>query len=135
MSEKLYLGFILAGVYNFSILIFSKLFTNDLGKYDDLFNFNGVIMVILWGMAYISIYKNFRQVPFLNFVFFIEKMYFVIKWVTWMGKNSNNLNNIFKDDILTGIFYTVYGIGDFVFGIFFLAMAISSFKRSSYNAL
>jgi len=60
MSESYYLGYIFAAIYNFSILIFCKLFTNDLGKYDDLFNFNGIIMILLWGMSYVSIYRKYR---------------------------------------------------------------------------
>jgi len=43
-----------------------------------------------------------------------------------MGNNSNNLGTIFNEDVFTGIFYLVYGIGDFLFGIFFLTMAIFS---------
>ncbi len=126
MSETYYLGYILAGIYNFSILIFSKLFTNNLGKYDDLFNFNGIIMILLWGMSYVSIYRKYREVPLLNFVFFIEKMYFVYKWIIWMGNNSQNLTSIFNEDIFTGLFYSVYGIGDFAFGLFFLLMGLFS---------
>jgi hypothetical protein len=126
MFENYTLGYLLAGIYNFSILVFCKLFSNNLGRYDSLFNFNGIIMILLWGMSYISISRSYRKEPFLNLVFFIEKMYFVYKWVIWMLNNHKNLSNLFNEDIFTGLFYSVYGIGDLLFGLFFLSMALTS---------
>lgn len=128
-DKKYYLGYILAGLYNFSIIFFNKFFTNDLGKYDNLFNFNGIIMILLWGISYVSIYDKYQNLPFLNFVFFVEKMYFVFKWIIWQKNNFYNLPTIFTEDKFTGIFYAVYGIGDFAFGLFFLTMGLNSLLR------
>jgi hypothetical protein len=125
--------FVIAGLYNFSILIFSKFFTNPLlEKYDNLFNFNGTIGILLWGMAYISIYKSYNKVPILNIVFFIEKMYYVYSWIMWLNKES--IDKVFQEDFLTGLFYAVYGIGDLFFGLFFLYNGLKSgFKENQNN--
>jgi len=120
--------YILAGLYNFSILMFSKLFTNNLfEKYDSAhFNLHGVISVVLWGLAYISVYKHHHKLFLTNFVFAIEKFYYAYIWATWMRSNHMNITAMINEDLLTGSFFAIYGVGDFLFGLFFSYMACSA---------
>lgn len=115
--------YILAGLYNLSILIFNKMFTNKwLSFYDnDIFSNHGMISIILWGFAYMSIYKNYASLPLLNMVFAIEKFYYAYRWISWHSKH--NVVDIYQNDLLTGLFFTVYGFGDLLFGLFFLWQA------------
>lgn len=115
--------YILAGLYNLSILIFNGFFTNDLLTLADneTFSTTGMIGIILWGLAYMSIYKDFDKLPLLNLVFAIEKFYYGYRWLLW---HTNQHNDIKKLDMLTGLFFSIYGLGDFLFGIFFAYMAL-----------
>ena len=116
----------LAGLYNFSILIFCEFFNKNLGKVDDLFNTNGVINIILWGMAYISISQHNEKLFLINFVFFIEKLFYFHHWITWILVNIDNLKLMFENDKMNFLFFSIYGIGDLLFGLFFVFIAYRS---------
>ena len=61
-------GFILAGLMNASVLISSRLFTNTtIPKFDPsvMSNF-GLLMILIWGLAYISVAKSYQQVKWLE---------------------------------------------------------------------
>ena len=120
--------YIIAGTYNFSILIFSKFFQNQLfDKYDaEHFSFHGIISILLWGLAYMSISKIYQKVPYLNLVFAVEKFYYFWVWMKWMKSNSYQLGSMLSEDPLNGLFFTVYGIGDLLFGLAFLTIGLST---------
>lgn len=121
--SKFTLGFWLAALYNIiGILIFSKGFTNPLvAEYDPvIFSSFGLISIILWGLAYLSIAKRYQHVPHLLLVFFVEKMLYAQHWLDWMMQHSNLLNAIYLQSALTHFFFVIYGVGDFLFGVFFL---------------
>ncbi len=121
--SKFRLGFWLAAIYNIvGILIFSKAFTNPLvAQYDPvIFSSFGLISIILWGLAYLSTAKRYMDVPYLLLVFFVEKMLYAQHWVDWMIDHSNLLNEIYLQSPLTHFFFLIYGVGDFLFGVFFL---------------
>ena len=68
-------GFIISGLMNASVLISSRLFTNStIPEFDQhvLSNF-GLLMIVIWGIAYIAVAKNFYKVKWLVGVFAIEK--------------------------------------------------------------
>lgn len=127
-SNESSLIYILAGLYNFSIIIFSKGFSNELiDKYDgEHFNLHGNLSILLWGLAYISIYNRYKQVSGLNFVFAIEKFYYFYIWINWMKLNHMNLSTMINEDLLTGLFFSIYGVGDLLFGLFFLYNSCSN---------
>lgn len=113
-------GFIAAGLSNvIGVPLFSKLFTNDVIttiQPEVMSNF-GLIMILVWGLAYIAVSQNFKHVKWLIAVFAIEKIIYAIVWLQWLLKNE--LSRVFEQDSLTGIFYSIYGINDFLFFIFF----------------
>jgi hypothetical protein len=113
-------GFIAAGLSNvIGVPLFSKLFTNDVIttiQPEVMSNF-GLLMILVWGLAYIAVSQNFKHVKWLIAVFAIEKIIYAIVWLQWLLKNE--LSRVFEQDTLTGIFYSIYGINDFLFFIFF----------------
>ena len=113
---------------NISVLIFSKFFTNTVfAEFDPvvLSNF-GILMIVIWGLAYISAAKSFHQVKWLVAVFAIEKFIYGFVWTKWHLNNS--VADVFAKDTLAGIFYSIYGINDWLFCIFFLLVFIRLMK-------
>ena len=60
-------GFIIAGLMNMSALIFSRFFTNStIPEFDPIVMSNfGLLMIVVWGLAYISIAKKFHNIKWL----------------------------------------------------------------------
>jgi len=121
MTEKMiHKGFIIAGLSNIlGVIICSKAFTNDvmLATQPDVMGYFGLISIILWGLAYISVCKSYNQVRWLVGVFAIEKLVYVIAWLAFI--TSHSLSAIYELDVLAGVFYTIYGANDFIFMLFF----------------
>jgi len=116
-------GFILSGAVNvLGIPVFSKLFTNDYLTQVDPKTFSEVSLftIILWGLAYISIARHYEKVPAISAVFAIEKFFYAGVWIHWLWNNFGNLSGIYNRDWITGFFYSVYGLNDFLIGVFFL---------------
>ena len=113
--------FILAGVWNLGILLFSKFFTNRLLATVDpaVFSWFGQIAIVLWGLAYISVAKSYQNVPCLLLVFFLEKMIYGVRWLGWLIVHGKSLPKIAAESRITAAFYAIYGAGDLLFGFFF----------------
>ena len=124
-------GFWLASAYNvLGVLVFSKLFTNRLLSSLDpaVFSWLGLVSILLWGVAYASVAKSYRSVPYLVLVFFVEKMIYAMTWLTWLVRNGGMLPSLYSESPLTAVFFSIYGAGDFVFGLFFLWVATDLLK-------
>lgn len=124
MSNKfIRYGFIAAGLMNIiAVLFFSKIFTNTIiPKTDPIVMSNfGLLMIIIWGLAYIALANSYRQAKWVVGTFIIEKLVYVVAWVNWI--TTNDVGKVYDKDIFAGIFYSVYGINDFIFFIFFSAV-------------
>lgn len=83
----------------------------------DVMGYFGLISIVLWGFAYITVRKSYQTVPWLIAVFVLEKIIYVIVYLQWFMNNS--LATVYEQDTLAGIFYTIYGANDFLFGVFF----------------
>ncbi len=118
-------GFVLAGLMNiFGVLIFSRIFTNAvIPEFDNqaMSNF-GLLMIVLWGFVFIAVSKYFQNLKWLIAVFTLEKLIYAAHWTKWM--TTNNLTDVFEKDKMAGIFYTIYGINDWIFFVFFLFVFI-----------
>lgn len=113
-------GFIAAGLSNIlGVMLCSKAFTNDvmLATQPDVMGTFGLISIILWGFAYIAVSKSYDRVRWLVGVFVIEKLAYVIAWLALI--NSRSLGAIYEQDVLAGVFYTIYGPNDLIFMLFF----------------
>ena len=123
MSDKLIRNlFYLAGFINISgTLTFSKFFTNTTLIETDpiVMSKFGLIMIIVWGLAFIATANHFGKNKWIVGVFCLEKTAYVIAWVIWFTNTEHTINNIFEKDVLAGSFYALYGLNDFLFLLFF----------------
>ena len=114
-------GLIAAGMMNISgVLIFSRVFTNSAINNADpavMSNF-GLLMITLWGFAYLGAATIRSEVKWLVGAFAVEKLAYVVAWIMWLS--SNSLTQLYSKDAFAGIFYSIYGFNDFVFMLFFV---------------
>ena len=125
-------GFIIAGLMNATVLIFSRLFTNStIPEFEPkvMSNF-GLLMIFIWGLAYMSVAKNYHKVKWLVGIFAIEKLIYGYVWTNWIL--HNNVADVYEKDIMAGIFYSIYGINDWVFFIFF-SLVFMQLAKSNNN--
>ncbi|MFD0798369.1 hypothetical protein ACFQZJ_12930 [Maribacter chungangensis] len=129
-KSKISQGFILAGLMNLTVLVFSRFFTNStINALDpDVMSNFGILMIVLWGLAYIAVATSYQKVKWLVLVFAIEKLVYGYVWITWMLKNS--LSKVFEQDLMAGLFYSIYGINDLLFSIFFFYVFYGKMKSS-----
>lgn len=113
-------GFIAAAIMNIGgVLIFSKFFTNSvISDFDPVVMSNfGLLMIVVWGFAYLTVSKNYSKVKWLVGIFAVEKLIYGFVWTKWLL--NNDLLAVYDKDAMAGVFYTIYGINDWVFSIFF----------------
>ena len=131
-KEVIAKGFVLSGIMNIGgTLIFSRFFKNDSIPAADpvvMSNF-GLLMIVLWGLVFLSISQKYEQLNWLIGVFAIEKFIYGLNWINWIS--NNDLSAVFNKDQMAGIFYAVYGINDWLFFLFFLFVFIKLFKFKS----
>ena len=120
MNQKLIKnGFILAGLMNFSVLLFSRGFTNTaINEADPVVMSNfGLLMIVVWGLAYLAAAAVNANIKWLAGAFALEKLVYVIVWINWQLGHS--LETVYSADLFAGIFYSIYGLNDFAFMGFF----------------
>ena len=113
-------GFIAAGLMNIGgVLLFSRAFTNSAIYTADpvgMSNF-GLLMIAVWGLAYIGAALIDANIKWLAGAFALEKLVYVVAWVMWLSNNS--LPQLYAKDAFAGVFFGIYGLNDFVFMLFF----------------
>ena len=121
-------GFIIAGLMNSSVLIFSRLFTNTtIAEFDPIVMSNfGLLMILIWGLAYMSVAKSYQQVKWLIGIFALEKLIYAGIWSNWIL--NNNLAEVYAQDLMAGVFYSIYGINDWAFFAFFVLVFFQTCK-------
>ena len=131
-NELIRKGFITAGLMNMTALIFSRFFTNEvITGYDPVVMSNfGLLMIVVWGVAYISVAKNYHTVKWLVGVFAAEKFIYAFIWTRWML--NNQVSEVLAKDTMAGIFYAVYGLNDWIFFLFF-SMVFLRLIKSTHN--
>jgi len=122
-------GFVIAGLMNMSVLVFSRFFTNPvIPELDPVVMSNfGLLMIVIWGLAYISVAKNYQYVKWLVGIFAIEKLIYGYTWINWISNNS--IDEAYAKDLFAGIFYSIYGINDWIFFLFFSYVFISLLRK------
>ena len=128
-------GFVLSGIMNIGgALIFSRFFTNKIIPEADpvvMSNF-GLLMIIVWGLVFLSISQKYEQLNWLVGVFAIEKFIHGFNWINWIS--TNDLSAVYNKDQMAGIFYATYGVNDFLFFVFFLYVFIKSFTSTGFKS-
>lgn len=113
-------GFVLAGLSNIlGVLICSRVFTNDvmMETQPGVMGLFGLVCIVLWGLAYIAVSRNYAQVRWFIAVLVIEKLAYVAAWTSFI--TSQSLTAVYEQDTFAGVFYTIYGANDLVFMLFF----------------
>ena len=93
--------------------------TGDLGAVDPLFGPEGCIGVLLWGGAYFALARRYDVAPAVAALFRVEKAFYGVHWLLWMSAHSGELSGLIASDLLTGTFFSIYGVGDLAFMFFF----------------
>jgi hypothetical protein len=113
-------GLIAAGLMNIGgVLVFSRAFTNAAINSADpvvMSNF-GLVMIVVWGLAYLGASAIASSIKWLAAAFAVEKLVYVAMWLAW--HSSNSLSQLYAKDLFAGVFYSIYGLNDFVFMLFF----------------
>ena len=124
-------GFIAGGLMNLSVLVFSKFFSNPvITEYDPVVMSNfGLLMIVIWGLAYMSVARKYQYVKWLVGVFVLEKLIYGVIWINWLL--NHNLSEVYKKDTLAGLFFSMYGINDWLFFGFFLVVFIGLIRKNS----
>ena len=122
-------GFIAAGLMNIGgVLTFSRAFTNSAINTADpvvMSNF-GLLMIVVWGLAYLGAAAIGGNIKWLAGAFALEKLVYVVVWVMWLSANS--LPQLYAKDVFAGMFFSIYGLNDFVFMLFFAWVFLASKK-------
>lgn len=125
-KQMLKSGLIAAGLMNISgALVFSRAFTNEAINNADpvvMSNF-GLLMIIVWGLAYIGASTINSNIKWLAGAFASEKLVYVVAWIMWHLENS--LAQLYSKDMFAGAFFSIYGLNDFVFMLFFAWVFLS----------
>lgn len=127
MNKKLLkTGFIAAGLMNIGgVLLFSRGFTNSAVNNADpvvMSNF-GLLMIAVWGLAYLGAAAISSDIKWLSGAFALEKLVYVVVWVVWLSHNS--LPELYAKDVFAGAFFSIYGLNDFAFMLFFAWVFLS----------
>lgn len=107
------------------VLVFSRAFSNiAINNADPVVMSNfGLLMIVVWGLAYLGAAFINSNIKLLAGAFAAEKLVYVIVWVTWLSKNS--LAPLYAMDVFAGMFYSIYGLNDLVFMLFFVWIFLS----------
>ncbi|GAB5540237.1 MAG: hypothetical protein Salg2KO_23400 [Salibacteraceae bacterium] len=119
-------GLIAAGLMNIvGALGSSRFFTNTtINEADPVVMSNfGLLMIVIWGLAYIGASAIRSNIKWLAGAFAIEKLVYVSVWLIWLF--NNDLSSVYANDFMAGLFYSTYGLNDFVFMVFFLWLFFS----------
>ena len=122
-------GFIAAGLMNIGgVLLFSRAFTNSgINTADPVVMSNfGLLMIVVWGLAYLGAAFIDGNIKLLAGAFALEKLVYVVAWVMWLTNNS--LPQLYAQDAFAGAFFSIYGLNDFVFMLFFAWVFLASKK-------
>jgi hypothetical protein len=129
-AKRVKYGLIAAALMNIGgVLIFSRAFTNVAINHADpvvMSNF-GLVMIVVWGLAYFGAAFIDSKMEWLAGAFAVEKLVYVVVWLLWHAKNS--LAPLYATDIFAGIFYSIYGLNDLAFMLFFAWVAWSHQKE------
>ena len=129
-------GFIAAGAVNIlAVLTLSRAFTNHVIPETDpvvMSNF-GLLMIAVWGLVFLAVANHYRSVKWVVGAFVVEKLIYATVWFRWI--TTHDVTAVYDRDLFAGIFYSVYGLNDFIFFVFFAAVFYQLHKagESSIN--
>lgn len=114
--------FYLAGAVNIlGTLTLSRFFSNEsLVQIDPtIVSYSGLILIIVWGLAFIATSNYYHKNRWIVGVFALEKTTYVAMWCYWYFTKDYTLLSLFELDFMTGFFYATFGLNDLFFLLFF----------------
>lgn len=114
--------FYLAGAINIlGTITLSRFFTNEsLVQIDpSIVSNSGLVLIIVWGFAFIATSNYYHKNKWIVGVFAIEKLTYVFMWCYWYFTKDYTLSSLFELDFMTGFFYATFGLNDLFFLLFF----------------
>jgi len=130
--KRVKIGLITAALMNIGgVLVFSRGFTNAvINEFDPVVMSNfGLLMIIVWGLAYLGAATIQAKIKWLAGAFVVEKLAYVVVWVKWLA--ANDLDAVYTADPFAGIFFSIYGLNDFVFMLFFVWVFLSKHREET----
>lgn len=102
------------------VLVLSKFLTNHraFGQVDPLFSLTGLILILVWGLAFWAVSYNSYAMRPLMLVFVVEKLVYAVNHGIWFFKGGQ-IAALFGQDPMLGLFFTVYGINDAIYAVLF----------------
>lgn len=125
MSESRWL--LLFGLVNLSLLGFLTPLLDGaaLAAQDPLFfSWPGVLVIGLWGLAYMAVAPIWRMAPWLLLVFALEKAFFAGRWLLWLSEHHAGMSALFEKAPTVAMFYAGYGAWDGFCALMFLLFCL-----------
>ena len=123
MSDKIIKNtFFLAGLINIlGALILSMFFSNEtlISVDSNTVSNSGLVLIIVWGLAFIATANHFKKNKWIVGVFALEKLTYVLMWCFWYFSKDYTMMSLFEKDFMTGFFYATFGLNDLLFFFFF----------------
>lgn len=112
------------------VLAFSRAFNNvAINNADPVVMSNfGLLMIVVWGLAYLGAATINSGIKWLAGAFSLEKLVYFVVWIKWLSENS--LGKLYAEDAFAGVFFSIYGLNDFVFMLFFAWVFVASSPKA-----
>lgn len=127
--------FIVAAFVNIiGVGVLCKGFTNTALNNADpvLFSNFGLVMIMVWGLAFLAAARYAPQVPYISLAFAVEKSVYVMCWIRWLTNHRDTLPELFATDLFAGTFMAIYGAIDFIFMLLF-AWVFWTFRKDEIH--
>ena len=125
---------IVLGLANLGPLIYLTPFKEhtELYRADPLwFSAPGLVLIALWGAAYISAAPQWTRLPALLGVFALEKAFYAAHWMLWLGDNGERLEFLWARDPMSAFFLSGYGAWDGLCAIYFATLMLLARKLTT----
>ena len=126
-------GFMLGGVVNIAgiLLVSQGLQSATLPAADPTaFSVFGMLVIMLWGAAYIAAAPYATRSVALPLVFAVEKLLYTVHWGCWISQHADSIRPVMENDMLGGLFLGAYGVNDGLFCLFFAYVAWRNWKKA-----
>jgi hypothetical protein len=116
-------GFLAVGLFNIvAVLVLSRAFANAVIPATDpvVMSPCGLLMIVVWGLVFLAVAARYQQVKWVVGAFVIEKLVYAVARFRWI--TAHEVGPVYDQDLLAGLFYSMYGLNDFLFMLFFAAV-------------
>lgn len=89
----------------------------------------GLVLIALWGLAYMAAARHWALLPGMMAVFALEKALYSTHWMLWLGDSGDRMEFLLARDPLTAFFLGGYGAWDGLCAIYFASLAVLAWHR------